>query len=49
MIERDKRNMERECSPLRKADDAVFIDTSFLSIEEVCKKIVEISQERLKK
>ncbi|MGC8846435.1 MAG: (d)CMP kinase, partial [Candidatus Hydrogenedens sp.] len=49
IIERDKRNMERECSPLRKADDAVFIDTSFLSIEEVCKKIVEISQERLKK
>ncbi len=49
IIERDKRNMEREHSPLCKADDAILIDTSFLSIEEVSKKIVDISRERLKK
>lgn len=49
IIERDRRNMEREHSPLRKADDAIFIDTSFLSIEEVCKQIIDIARERLKK
>lgn len=46
--ERDRRNMEREHAPLRKADDAIFIDTSYLTPEEVCKKIVDISRERLK-
>ncbi|HOQ33483.1 MAG TPA: (d)CMP kinase [Candidatus Hydrogenedens sp.] len=49
IIERDRRNIQREHSPLRKADDAIFIDTSFLSIEEVCKKIIDIARERLKK
>ncbi len=47
--ERDRRNMEREHSPLRKAEDAVYIDTSFLTIEEVCKKIVDISRDKLEK
>lgn len=49
IVERDRRNMERKHSPLRKADDAILIDTSFLSKEEVCKIIVDISIERLKK
>lgn len=49
IAERDRRNIERKHSPLRKADDAVIIDTSFLSIEEVCKKIIDTAQERLKK
>lgn len=49
IIERDKRNIEREHSPLRKADDAILIDTSYMTIEDVCKKIVEISRERLQK
>ncbi|HOV32859.1 MAG TPA: (d)CMP kinase [Candidatus Hydrogenedens sp.] len=45
--ERDQRNMEREYSPLRKADDAIYIDTSSLSIDEICKKIVTLARERL--
>jgi len=45
--ERDQRNMRREHSPLRQADDAVYIDTSFLSIDDVCKKIIALAYERL--
>ena len=33
---------QREISPLRKADDAIYIDCSNLTIEEVVNKIVKI-------
>lgn len=35
IIERDERDRNREISPLRQADDAVLVDTSKMSIEEV--------------
>ena len=35
IIERDYRDMNRETSPLKKADDAIELDTSYMSIEEV--------------
>lgn len=38
---RDKNDMERELNPLRKADDAIEIDTSNLSIEEVVDVILK--------
>lgn len=38
---RDKIDSTREVSPLRKADDAIYIDTTELSIEEVVKKMQE--------
>ncbi|MBS4176549.1 (d)CMP kinase [Lederbergia citrea] len=44
---RDKLDSEREISPLRKAEDAVEIDTSFLSIEEVAAEIYALAQERM--
>ena len=34
LIWRDKNDSTRKISPLRKADDAILIDTSNLSIEE---------------
>ena len=34
MAERDKRDSGRECMPLKKAPDAILIDTTYLSIEE---------------
>ena len=37
--ERDKRDMEREHSPLRSADDSVTIDTSNLDLNAVLKEI----------
>lgn len=35
IIERDERDMNRETAPLVQADDAVLVDTSSLTIEEV--------------
>ena len=35
IIERDHRDMTREFAPLRQADDAIYLDTSDLPIEEV--------------
>lgn len=44
MTARDKADSEREYSPLLKAEDAVTIDTTGLSIDEVLKKMLEIVQ-----
>ncbi|MFW6280977.1 MAG: (d)CMP kinase [Halanaerobium sp.] len=40
--ERDKKDSQREHSPLKKADDAVLIDSTDLSIEEVIEKMKKI-------
>lgn len=42
MIERDHQDMTRETDPLRKADDAVEIDTSEMTIDEVVDAIKSI-------
>ena len=42
IIERDTRDMSRENSPLKKADDAILLDTTKLTIEEVIEKIISI-------
>jgi cytidylate kinase len=42
IIERDTRDMSRENSPLKKADDAVWLDTTELTIDEVIEKIIAI-------
>lgn len=44
--ERDKRDMEREISPLRKAEDAVLVDSSDMTIDEVTDRILEIFREK---
>lgn len=44
--ERDYRDTNRENSPLRRADDAILIDTTNLSIEEVLEKIEKIYNEK---
>jgi CMP/dCMP kinase len=46
---RDKIDSEREFAPLRKADDAVEIDTTSLTIEDVVAKIVDLAVERNEK
>lgn len=40
--ERDHRDMHREISPLRKAEDAVLVDSSDLNIEESAKAIMAL-------
>lgn len=39
IIERDYRDMHREHSPLRQAEDAVLVDTSDMTIDEVVERI----------
>ena len=42
--ERDYRDMNRKISPLKKADDAIELDTSDMTISEVENKIIEICE-----
>nr|MCR5835089.1 (d)CMP kinase [Lachnospiraceae bacterium] len=44
--ERDYRDMHREHSPLKQAEDAVLVDSSDMTIEEVIDRIIEICSER---
>jgi CMP/dCMP kinase len=44
---RDKIDSEREVAPLRKAEDAVEIDTTSLSIADVVEKIMDLALERI--
>lgn len=43
ILERDMIDSNRQHAPLKKADDAVLIDTSFLTIEEVIHKIYTLA------
>lgn len=40
IIERDNQDMTREISPLKAADDATFVDSSYMTIEEVADTII---------
>ena len=42
IIERDNRDMTREISPLRQADDAVLVDSSYMTIDEVVQTVVDL-------
>ena len=44
--ERDYRDMHREMSPLRQADDAILVDSSEMSIDEVVAAIREIAAKK---
>ena len=47
IIERDNRDMTREHSPLKQADDAVLIDSSYMTIEEVKDAIIAEAKGKL--
>jgi cytidylate kinase len=47
LIERDRRDSEREVAPLRKAGDAVEVDTSALTLDEVVDAIVAVVGEEV--
>ena len=42
IIARDEQDMNREIAPLKQAEDAVYLDSSDLTIDEVVNKIIEI-------
>ena len=46
IIERDERDMNREIAPLKQAEDAVFLDTSDMTIEEVKDRIISIIESK---
>ncbi len=45
--ERDKRDMEKASGALKVAQDAVYIDTSLLTINQVCEKVIKTIREPL--
>ena len=44
--DRDKRDSTREIAPLKKAEDAIYVDSTNLSVEEVVEKIIGIIKEK---
>ena len=46
IADRDYRDMNRNVSPLKQADDAVLVDSSDMGIEEVTEKIISIFKEK---
>ncbi|MBR6242371.1 MAG: (d)CMP kinase [Ruminococcus sp.] len=46
IIERDKNDMERPVSPLRRAEDAVLVDSTTLTLEESADAIISIIREK---
>ena len=46
IMERDAQDLNRGISPLRQAKDAILIDSSNMTIDEVVEKIVSLARER---
>jgi cytidylate kinase len=46
VIRRDRNDMTRAISPLRKAKDAVVIDSTHLSVEEVVEKMIQVIRQK---
>ena len=44
IIERDRQDMTREISPLTQAEDAILIDSSHMSIDEVAEAVIALLQ-----
>ncbi len=44
IIERDRQDMTREISPLRQAEDAVLVDSSHMTVEEVADAIISLCE-----
>ena len=44
---RDRQDSQRDLAPLRQAEDAIPVDSSLISIDEVVKKMEEIAREKI--
>lgn len=47
IVERDHQDMTREVSPLMPAEDATFVDSSYMTIEEVAEAIIDIAEKKI--
>ena len=45
IIERDQRDMTREIAPLKRAEDAVYVDSTHMTIDEVVETIIKVVRE----
>ncbi|MBR1901151.1 MAG: (d)CMP kinase [Lachnospiraceae bacterium] len=45
--DRDWRDMHRETAPLKQAEDAVYLDTSDMTLDEVVERITQLAEERM--
>jgi cytidylate kinase len=48
VMKRDHNDMSRDLSPLKKADDAFFINSTHRSVEEIVEEMVRIVREKAK-
>lgn len=48
IMDRDQRDSSREIAPLKQAEDAIYIDSSDMTIEEVVEKIIGLIEEKKK-
>lgn len=44
IAQRDKQDMNRDIAPLKQAEDAVLVDSSHMTIDEVAKRILELCE-----
>lgn len=49
IIKRDEQDMTREVAPLRPAEDAVLVDSSYMTIDEVTDVILDLCEKRKKR
>jgi len=49
VVKRDHNDMNRNLSPLKKADDAFFIDSTHRSVEDIVEQMVQIVMEKANK
>ena len=47
IIARDEQDMNREIAPLKQAEDAVYLDSSDMNIEQVVKAIIDIYNKKV--
>ncbi|MDE5854790.1 MAG: (d)CMP kinase [Ruminococcus sp.] len=47
IIQRDYQDMNRKTAPLKQADDAVFVDSTELTLEQSAERITEIIREKI--
>lgn len=47
MLERDKNDSSREFMPLKRAEEAILLDTTDLSLNESCEKVIDIIKNKI--
>ena len=48
IAQRDHQDMTRKISPLKKADDAIEVDTSDMTLDEVVSRVMELVEEKIR-